>query len=144
MFGGARSNLFDLDFLDNPLKSDLKIGFKISDIARKNLTSFYFSKAFIIIFLPALLIALHDPGSAIIYLAFFFVLNREGLTLAYIIFGALSFQRSINGITNNHGMTARIISGEETPTVEDDVFDLDNENSKASLSIFAIKFGFLF
>ena len=47
-------------------------------------------KAFIIIFLPALLIALHDPGSAIIYLAFFFVLNREGLTLAYIIFGALS------------------------------------------------------
>lgn len=47
-------------------------------------------KAFIIIFLPALLIALHDPGSAIIYLAFFFVLNREGLTVAYIIFGALS------------------------------------------------------
>ena len=47
-------------------------------------------KAFIIIFLPALLIALHDPGSAIIYLAFFFVLNIEGLTLAYIIFGALS------------------------------------------------------
>ncbi len=47
-------------------------------------------KAFIIIFLPSFLIALHDPGSAIIYLAFFFVLNREGLTLAYIIFGALS------------------------------------------------------
>lgn len=47
-------------------------------------------KAFIIIFLPASLIALHDPGSAIIYLAFFFVLNREGLTLAYIIFGILS------------------------------------------------------
>ena len=47
-------------------------------------------KAFIIIFLPAFLIALHDPGSAIIYLAFFFVLNREGLTFAYIIFGALS------------------------------------------------------
>lgn len=47
-------------------------------------------KAFIVIFLPASLIALHDPGSAIIYLAFFFVLNREGLTLAYIIFGILS------------------------------------------------------
>lgn len=47
-------------------------------------------KAFIIIFLPALLIALHDPGSAIIYLAFFFVLNREGLTLAYIIFGLIA------------------------------------------------------
>ena len=47
-------------------------------------------KAFIIIFLPASLIALHDPGSAIIYLAFFFVLNREGLTLAYIILGCTS------------------------------------------------------
>tara|TARA_R110000787_G_scaffold91628_10_gene193048 strand:- start:1383 stop:2657 length:1275 start_codon:yes stop_codon:yes gene_type:complete len=47
-------------------------------------------KAFIIIFLPAFLIALHDPGSAIIYLAFFFVLNREGLTLAYIILGCTS------------------------------------------------------
>ena len=47
-------------------------------------------KAFIVIFLPAFLIALHDPGSAIIYLAFFFVLNREGLTLAYIILGCTS------------------------------------------------------
>ncbi|MFD2566535.1 rod shape-determining protein RodA [Pseudotenacibaculum haliotis] len=44
-------------------------------------------KAFIIIFLPALLIAIHDAGSAIVYLSFFFVLNREGLTLAYIILG---------------------------------------------------------
>tara|TARA_B100000787_G_scaffold169695_1_gene161763 strand:- start:430 stop:1704 length:1275 start_codon:yes stop_codon:yes gene_type:complete len=47
-------------------------------------------KAFIVIFLPAFLISLHDPGSAIIYLAFFFVLNREGLTLAYIILGCTS------------------------------------------------------
>jgi len=48
-------------------------------------------KAFIIIFLPALLITLQpDPGSALIYLSFFFVLNREGLTLAYIILGALA------------------------------------------------------
>ena len=47
-------------------------------------------KAFIIIFTPALLITLQpDAGSALIYLAFFFVLNREGLTLNYIIFGAL-------------------------------------------------------
>lgn len=45
-------------------------------------------KTFIIIFLPAFLIALHDPGSAIIYFAFFFVLNREGLTLGYILLGA--------------------------------------------------------
>ena len=47
-------------------------------------------KAFVIIFTPALLITLQpDLGSALIYLAFFFVLHREGLTLNYIIFGAL-------------------------------------------------------
>ena len=47
-------------------------------------------KAFIIIFLPAVLITLQpDAGSALIYLAFFFVLNREGLTLNYISFGSL-------------------------------------------------------
>lgn len=45
-------------------------------------------KAFIIIFLPAFLIALQpDMGSVLVYLAFFFVLNREGLTLNYIIIG---------------------------------------------------------
>ena len=47
-------------------------------------------KAFIIIFLPVLLIAAHDPGSAVIYLSFFFVLNREGLTLVYTILGVLA------------------------------------------------------
>ncbi|MFQ3296269.1 MAG: rod shape determining protein RodA [Polaribacter sp.] len=47
-------------------------------------------KAFAIIFAPAFLITLQpDVGSALIYLAFFFVLNREGLTLNYIIFGVL-------------------------------------------------------
>ncbi|MGJ8745576.1 rod shape-determining protein RodA [Polaribacter sp.] len=46
-------------------------------------------KAFIIIFLPAVLITLQpDAGSALIYLAFFFVLNREGLTLNYILIGS--------------------------------------------------------
>lgn len=45
-------------------------------------------KAFIIIFFPAFLILLQpDAGSALIYLSFFFVLNREGLTLNYIILG---------------------------------------------------------
>ncbi|WP_299669619.1 rod shape-determining protein RodA [uncultured Polaribacter sp.] len=45
-------------------------------------------KAFIVIFTPAFLILLQpDAGSALIYLAFFFVLNREGLTLNYIILG---------------------------------------------------------
>lgn len=48
-------------------------------------------KAFVIIFAPALLIALQpDMGSVLIYFAFFFVLNREGLTLAYIILGSLA------------------------------------------------------
>lgn len=45
-------------------------------------------KAFIIIFFPALLITLQpDAGSALIYLSFFFVLNREGLTFYYILLG---------------------------------------------------------
>ncbi|MGB0879122.1 MAG: rod shape-determining protein RodA [Polaribacter sp.] len=45
-------------------------------------------KAFAIIFVPALLIALQpDIGSMIIYLSFFFVLNREGLTYNYILLG---------------------------------------------------------
>lgn len=44
-------------------------------------------KAFIIIFLPAILIGVYDPGSALIFLSFFFVLNREGLTLKYFLFG---------------------------------------------------------
>ena len=48
-------------------------------------------KAFIIIFLPALLIALQpDMGSVLVYLSFFFVLNREGLTLNYIILGSIA------------------------------------------------------
>jgi len=48
-------------------------------------------KAFLIIFTPAILIVLQgDAGSALIYLAFFFVLNREGLTINYILFGSLA------------------------------------------------------
>lgn len=45
-------------------------------------------KAFIIVFFPAFLIFLQpDAGSALIYVSFFFVLHREGLTLNYIILG---------------------------------------------------------
>ena len=48
-------------------------------------------KAFFIIFIPAFCIALQpDYGSVLIYLSFFFVLNREGLTSNYIIFGVLA------------------------------------------------------
>lgn len=45
-------------------------------------------KAFIILFFPAFLIMLQpDAGSALIYLAFFLVLNIEGLTINYILLG---------------------------------------------------------
>jgi len=45
-------------------------------------------KAFIIVFFPAFLVFLQpDAGSALIYVSFFFVLHREGLTLNYIILG---------------------------------------------------------
>ncbi|MCF8715438.1 rod shape-determining protein RodA [Joostella atrarenae] len=45
-------------------------------------------KAFIIIFLPALLIIPQpDPGSALVYVAFFFVLYREGLHPMYLFVG---------------------------------------------------------
>ncbi len=47
-------------------------------------------KAFIVIFLPATLIAIHDAGSALVYLSFFFVLNREGLTLIYTVLGVVA------------------------------------------------------
>lgn len=47
-------------------------------------------KSFIIIFTPAILITLQpDAGSALIYLSFFFVLNREGLTLNYLLVGVV-------------------------------------------------------
>lgn len=49
------------------------------------------AKAFLIIFFPAFFIALQpDMGSVLIYFSFFFVLNREGLTLAYILLGTLA------------------------------------------------------
>ncbi len=47
--------------------------------------------ALAIIFLPVLLIAVHDPGSALIYAIFFVVLYREGLPGWYLLtgFGAI-------------------------------------------------------
>lgn len=41
-------------------------------------------KALAILFLPVLLIVPHDPGSALIYFVFFFVLYREGLPAWYL------------------------------------------------------------
>lgn len=58
--------------------------------------------ALAIIFLPVLLIIPHDPGSALIYLIFVFVLNREGLPQWYLwtgFSGILIFIFTL--ITNN-------------------------------------------
>jgi len=60
----------------------------VSDI-QTDLSSFKdLLKAFAIICLPALLIIPQpDPGSALVYLAFFFVLYREGLSANYLLIG---------------------------------------------------------
>lgn len=48
-------------------------------------------KVFLIVSLPAILIGLQpDPGSGLVYLAFFFVFYREGLPWYYIFFGLLA------------------------------------------------------
>ncbi|MCF6181656.1 rod shape-determining protein RodA [Lutibacter sp.] len=48
-------------------------------------------QAFLILFLPAILITLQpDPGSALVYTAFIFVLYREGLPLYYVLLGFIS------------------------------------------------------
>lgn len=48
-------------------------------------------KAFFLILLPAFLITLQpDPGSALVYFAFFFVFYKEGLPLYYFVIGGLS------------------------------------------------------
>mgnify|MGYP000542285628 FL=1 len=72
-------------------------------------------KAFIIIFIPAVLITLQpDAGSALIYLSFFFVLNREGLTLNYLLVGAvvllLFLVTILFGVTNVLGAAIVILS----------------------------------
>ncbi|PCI10459.1 MAG: rod shape-determining protein RodA [Flavobacteriaceae bacterium] len=47
-------------------------------------------KAFFVIFLPAVLITLQpDPGSALVYLSFFFIFYREGLPGYYFVIGFL-------------------------------------------------------
>ena len=58
--------------------------------------------ALAIIFIPVLLIIPHDPGSALIYLVFIFVLNREGLPQWYLwtgFFGIIIFILTL--VTNN-------------------------------------------
>lgn len=48
-------------------------------------------QAFLILFFPAILITLQpDPGSALVYTAFIFVLYREGLPVYYITIGFIS------------------------------------------------------
>ena len=65
-------------------------------------------KAFVIIFLPAFFIALQpDMGSVLIYFSFFFVLNREGLTLKYFILGVITVVLFL--LTVNYGTTNVLI-----------------------------------
>ena len=60
----------------------------ISDIQTDLNNYKYLFKAFAIICLPALLITPQpDPGSALVYSAFFFVLYREGLSVNYLLIG---------------------------------------------------------
>ncbi len=48
-------------------------------------------QAFLILFLPAILITLQpDPGSALVYTSFIFVLYREGLPLYYVLLGFIA------------------------------------------------------
>jgi len=48
-------------------------------------------QAILILFLPAILITLQpDPGSALVYSAFVFVLYREGLPLYYVLLGVIA------------------------------------------------------
>ncbi|WP_456378148.1 rod shape-determining protein RodA [Lutibacter sp.] len=48
-------------------------------------------QAFLILFFPAILITLQpDPGSALVYFAFIFVLYREGLPIYYITIGFIA------------------------------------------------------
>lgn len=48
-------------------------------------------KAFLIVFLPALIIVPQpDPGSALVYAAFLFVLYREGLSPIYLLLGFIA------------------------------------------------------
>lgn len=66
-------------------------------------------KAFVIIFLPAIFITLQpDPGSALIYTAFFFVLYREGLPIYYIAIG--TFAIAIFILTLAFGFNTVLIS----------------------------------
>jgi len=48
-------------------------------------------QAFIVLFIPAVLITLQpDPGSALVYTAFIFVLYREGLPFYYVVIGFIA------------------------------------------------------
>ncbi len=65
-----------------------------------NLSSFNNQiKAFVLLFIPIVLIALQpDMGSALVFLTFFFVFYREGLPKYYIIVGILFFTVTISVI----------------------------------------------
>ncbi len=66
-------------------------------------------KALIVIFLPACLITLQpDPGSGLVYTAFFFLLYREGLPIYYIAIGITAIALFV--LTLVFGFTTLIIA----------------------------------
>lgn len=66
----------------------LFLGKFLSDDSRRNLNEFSEQiKAFLIIGIPMLIILSLDPGSALIFISFIFVLYREGLPNVYLIIG---------------------------------------------------------
>ena len=75
-------------------------------------------KALFIVFLPAVLISLQpDPGSGLVYTAFFFVLYREGLPIYYIAVGIASIVLFMLTL-EFESLSALIISDNDIPFLE--------------------------
>lgn len=74
----------------------------LSDDSRKTLNDFSEQiKAFVIIGIPMLIILSFDPGSAIIFASFIFLLYREGLPDFYLIIGVSAILLFVLGIFFN-------------------------------------------
>lgn len=73
----------------------------LSDIQTNIKTFAHQLKAFLIILIPALLILPQpDAGSALVYIAFFFPLYREGLSLGYLVVGLLMIVLFVTTLLN--------------------------------------------
>ncbi|HET8837908.1 MAG TPA: rod shape-determining protein RodA [Flavobacteriaceae bacterium] len=73
----------------------------LSDIQTNIKTISHQLKAFLIILIPALLVLPQpDAGSALVYIAFFFPLYREGLSLGYLVVGLLMIVLFVTTLLN--------------------------------------------